>query len=293
MTGAVPAEPADAYAARDALAGRKELALLEEPSVARVADLLAARCRNPAPWIRAAVGTLARFAVEVASGDLAGLLEQGSADPDAADASLRRLAARHDGRDPAQLAALAFGPTIWWQLNGIDLSGLRSGRSRARPIPRVAELGDAAARDTRLVLLSLLGTGLTLDEVLRVRVRDAGRLDAEGAVRPDLEAEPLALEYTADDDGRRHLTFLSFEAHAALRERLAGRRPGTDDSLLLPSDAHDEARRSVRARSAALIGAGNDVNVTLCRATGDFFRAWGMPGARFDPRLSRRPEEMP
>jgi hypothetical protein len=62
---------------------------------------------------------------------------------------------------------------------------------------------------------------------------------------------------------------------------------------LLPPDAQDAARRSVRARSAALIGAGNDVNVTLCRATGDFFRAWGMPGARFDPRLSRRPEEMP
>jgi hypothetical protein len=78
-----------------------------------------------------------------------------------------------------------------------------------------------------------------------------------------------------------------------VREGLAGRRPGRDDPLLLPSGAQGRARRSVTARSAALIGAGNDVNVTLCRATGDFFRAWGMPGARFDPSLSRRPEEMP
>ena len=38
------------------------------------------------------------------------------------------------------------------------------------------------------------------------------------------------------------------------------------------------------AGDAMMIGAGNDVNVTLCRATGDFFRAWGMPGARFDAR---------
>jgi hypothetical protein len=293
MTGDVTTGTAAASLATEALAGRKELALLDDPSVARVAAVLAARCRNPAPWVRAAVGTLARFAAEVASGDLPGLLGQGRADAGAAEASLRRLAVRHDGRDPAQLAALAFGPTLWWQLGGVDLSGLPAGSSRVTPIPRVAERGDAAAREARLLMLSLLGTGLTVDELLRVRVRDAGRLDAEGGVRPDLEAEPLALEYTADDDGQRRLTFLSFEAHAAVREGLAGRRPGPDDPLLLPSGAQGQARRSVTARSAALIGAGNDVNVTLCRATGDFFRAWGMPGARFDPRLSRRPEEMP
>ena len=29
----------------------------------------------------------------------------------------------------------------------------------------------------------------------------------------------------------------------------------------------------------------NDVNVATCRATGDFFRAWGMPGARFESRM--------
>ena len=30
-----------------------------------------------------------------------------------------------------------------------------------------------------------------------------------------------------------------------------------------------------------LIQAGSDTNVALCRATGDFFREWGLPGSRF------------
>jgi len=30
-----------------------------------------------------------------------------------------------------------------------------------------------------------------------------------------------------------------------------------------------------------LIRAGSEVNVTLCRTTGDFFREWGLPGSRF------------
>jgi hypothetical protein len=33
-----------------------------------------------------------------------------------------------------------------------------------------------------------------------------------------------------------------------------------------------------------LIEAGNDLNVFMCRMTGDFFREWGMPGARFSAR---------
>ena len=59
---------------------------------------------------------------------------------------------------------------------------------------------------------------------------------------------------------------------------------GDDSPLLLPAARHAAASDRLRETSAALIGAGNDVNVTLCRATGDFFRAWGMPGARFDAR---------
>ena len=36
-----------------------------------------------------------------------------------------------------------------------------------------------------------------------------------------------------------------------------------------------------RQRSKSLIRACSDTNVSLCRATGDFFREWGLPGSRF------------
>ena len=276
-----------------ALAGRKERALLAEPSAAAVGAVLAARCRNPAPWIRAAFGTLGRFAVEVADGDLAALLERGQADVAVAERSLARLAFRHDGCTAGQLAALAFGAKLWWRLAGVDVSWREpiTGQPALRPIPGIAAGGDNDARHVRLLLLALVGTGLTAAELLEVRVRDAGSLDAAGCLVTDLAAEPLALEYQPSEGGERRLTFLPFEARAAVCERLGGRPPDPDEPLLLPADAAAVARAAVAARSTALISAGNDVNVTLCRATGDFFRAWGMPGARFDARRSAAPDE--
>jgi hypothetical protein len=93
---------------------------------------------------------------------------------------------------------------------------------------------------------------------------------------PDLEAEPLAVRYRDERDGREHVTFLSFEARAAVQDRLAvAPHPAPGAPLLLPEAQHAAASDRLRATSAALIGAGNDVNVSLCRATGDFFRAWG------------------
>src|SRR5713101_1206433 len=47
-----------------------------------------------------------------------------------------------------------------------------------------------------------------------------------------------------------------------------------------------------RRRNAALIQAGNAVNVEVCRATGDFFREWGMPGARFVEPRDRSEQEV-
>lgn len=280
-----------------ALAGRKERALLREPSAAAVGALLAERCRNPAPWIRAAIATLGRFAAEVAGGDLAGLLERGRADVGLAEHSLVRLALRHDGCAATQLAALAFGPKLWWRLAGVDVPWREPATSppALRPIPAAAVTADRQARDVRLLLLALLGTGLTADELLAVRVQDAGSVDRAGRIVPDLEAEPLALDYAPLEGGARRLTFLTFEARAAVRERLGGRRPAAGEPLLLPADAAAAANSAVAVRSAALISAGNDVNVTLCRATGDFFRACGMPGARFDARRSVPPpaEESP
>jgi hypothetical protein len=267
--------------ARRALVGRREAALLDEPSVAAVARVLVRRVRDPAVWVRAAVTTLDRFGREVADGDLPGLLEAGRADPSVAERSLSRLAARHDGLTGGQLASLAFGPRLWWTVGGVEVPWRPlSTAGGAVPLP-----GRDTDPDLRLLLLAVLGSGASESELLGVRVGDAGRLDAEGRLVPDLAAEPLAVRYRDDHDGREHVTFLSFEARAAVQDRLEdGRPPAPDEPLLLPEAQRIAASDRLRATSAALIGAGNDVNVTLCRATGDFFRAWGMPGARFEDR---------
>jgi hypothetical protein len=271
----------DLDAARRALVGRREAALLDEPSVAAVARMLVRRVREPAVWVRAAVTTLERFRREVAHGDLPGLLQAGRDDPSVADQSLRQLAARHDGLSGGQLAALAFGPRLWWTVGGVPVPW--------RPLSTAPGDVPLPGRDTdpdlRLLLLAVLGSGASETELLGVRVVDAGRLDAEGELVPDLEAEPLAVRYRGEGDGREHVTFLSFEARAAVQGQFAGVPSAPDAPLLLPPERHAAASDRLRATSAALIGAGNDVNVTLCRATGDFFRAWGMPGARFDDRL--------
>jgi hypothetical protein len=270
-------------AARAALVGRRELALLDEPSVLAVARLLVDRVRRPEPWVRSAVGTLDRFRREVAAGDLPGLLARGRADPAVAEASLRALALRHDGLSAGQLSSLALGPRLWWTAAGVDVPWRPlAGTGSTVPLP-----GARTDPDVRLLLLAVIGTGATQDELLGARVGDAGRLDAAGALVPDLDADPLAVRYTGADDGAEHLTFLSFEARAALHDRLRERgRPAPDAPLLLPPDRVAAAAEGAASTGTALIGAGNDVNVTMCRATGDFFRAWGMPGARFDDRAS-------
>ena len=293
MSSDEPSRPArddqpedDLDAARRALVGRREAALLEEPSVAAVAQLLVRRVREPAVWVRAAVTTLERFRREIAEGDLPELLRAGRADPAVAELSLRRLAARHDGLTGGQLAALAFGPRLWWTTSGVPVPWRPLSTAEGRvPMP-----GRDTDPDLRLLLLAVLGSGASETELLGVRVADAGRLDAEGRLVPDLDAEPLAVRYRDERDGREHVTFLSFEARAAVRDRLAGAGvPEPGQPLLLPEARHAATSDRLRATSAALIGAGNDVNVSLCRATGDFFRAWGMPGARFDART--RPDD--
>ncbi|MGN6635815.1 MAG: hypothetical protein ACTHJ6_10210 [Oryzihumus sp.] len=277
-------------AVRAALAGRRESALLAEPSVLAVAELLVTRCRDAGIWVRTAVGTLDRLAREVAWGDLAGLLSVGREDASVAQRSLEDLARRHPGLTAGQLAALAFGPTLWWTVAGVPVAWRPVGSANAgtesdqppaplerRPLPL-----PGTDPDVRLLLLALIGTGTTAYELLGVRVRDAGSLDATGEVVPDLEAEPLALSYAPDDGGPRRVTFLPPDARAALLARVAERGPlAADDPLLLPPDTAMATAQAADAWSAALIEAGNDVNVALCRATGDFFREWGMPGARF------------
>jgi len=276
-------------AAAEALTGRREAALLEDPSVRSMTRLLVQVCREPAPWVRAAVGSLDRFAREVAGGDLPALLGDGADDPAVAPASLAQLAARHDGLAGSQLASLAFGPKLWWTASGVEIAW-RPVSSRASDTPPIP--GRHADADTRLLLLAVIGSGATEAELLGVRVRDAGSLTGSGELRSDPLAEPLAVSYQPAEGGSRRVSFLSYELRTALLQRLASRgSPGPDEPLLLPAEASARASAGAATVSSSLIAAGNEVNVSLCRATGDFFRAWGMPGARFDQRATADHEE--
>jgi len=152
----------------------------------------------------------------------------------------------------------------------------------------------------RVILLALIGSGLQLAELLRLRAGDVGSLDADGRLIPDIEADPLAVQFTPRR-GRQveRITFLTYQARQALLasleqgsiNRVSTHSLDLDAPLLAQSDSSKVTAESVaraRRRSRALIQAGSEVNVTLCRTTGDFFREWGLPGSRFVG-----PEELP
>ncbi|MBA2445816.1 MAG: hypothetical protein H0V49_10865 [Nocardioidaceae bacterium] len=260
-----------------ALRERREAALLQHPSVRRMAELLAEKCRELS-WVRTAVATLDRFAALTGVQDLEGLLGEGRRDPLMAETSLRQLAAALDGRAPEQVAALAFGAKVWWRTNGVPVPWrpLTEQANQAAPIPLRAPSG--------LPTLALIGSGLTADELATVRVGDLGALDERGRFLADPLAEPLVVQYRDARDRREWISFLTPAVREAALKRIAelGGLGGVDPATPLV-DPGDVA--AAGARDAALIGAGNDINVTLCRATGDFFRTWGMPGARFGERL--------
>jgi integrase len=263
-----------------ALAGRRELALLEVPSVRRMGDLLAARCREPS-WVRTLVAGLDRFRSLTGTGDLEALLAAARADPAAADRSLAAFAWALHGQPDAAVAGLAMAPKVWFRLGGVPVAW--------RPLPAAVPARELPAAGTsgpdRIVLLSLIGSGLHRAELLRVRLGDLGSIDQDARVVPDLEAEPLAVRFE-QRRGRtaERITFLSFQARRAIlddldRRRRAGLDTGPDALLVADRAAVAAARR----RSGALIRAGSTLNVDMCRKTGEFFRSWGMPGSRFVP----------
>lgn len=278
---------------RTPLTGRREEALLALPSVARMADVLERRCREPS-WIRTLVPALDRFATLTGVDDLEVLLEAARRDPGVADARLLALARALDGHPDVAVAGLAMGPKVWFRLNGVA--------ARWRPLPgrpSMPPVASSPSRD-RLVLLALIGSGLYLAELLRVRLGDLGSLDAGGDIMNDLEAEPLAVRYE-QRRGRiaERVTFLSLAARQAVLDDVARRRRlgwnvAPDAPLVVTGDGRTATPATVasaRRRADHVIRAGNRVNVDLCRATGDFFRTWGMPGVRFTERTAANETE--
>ncbi len=271
------------------LAGRREGELLTFPSVRRMADILSRRCRE-ASWVRTSVASLDRFRTMTGNTDLEMLLAAAKDAPALAEQSLVSFASALTGYTDGQVSALAMGAKLWFRLNGVDVPW--------RPLPGLASaplLTTADQQGTeRVILLALIGSGLRLTELLRLRVGDVGSLDAEGRLIPDIAADPLAVQYTPRRGKQEErITFLTYSTRQAL---LAVWQQGTvqqdatqpidlNAPLIAQRDGSKATVASVaraRQRSKSLIRAGSDVNVTLCRATGDFFREWGLPGSRFE-----------
>jgi integrase len=267
------------------LAGRREGDLLAFASVCRMADILARRCREPS-WVRTSVASLNRFREALALNDLDGEIAVARTDPARADDALQRFVRRLPGCTESQIAALAAGPKLWYRLNRVPVAW--------RPLPGRVEpptlpMGTERDLTNTAVLLCLIGSGLHRSELLRLRIGDVGSLDGEGRLIPEIEAEPMAIQHTPLRGRQERITFLTFGARHALllhlaRRRAAGQALAPADPLIATPDgarATDvSVGRAVRLTSS-LIDTVGDVNLELCMTTGDFFRAWGMPGSRF------------
>ena len=261
------------------LQGRREGELIAFPSVRHMADILSQRCREPS-WVRTSVATLERFRAMSGHADLELFLEQVRAEPALAEEALASFASALKGYTDIQVSALAMGAKLWFRLNGVA-TPWRPLVTGSAPPPSVVQ--DQQGTE-RVILLSLIGSGLVMAELLRLRLGDVGSLDSEGHLMPDLESDPLAAQFTPRR-GRpvERVTFLSYQARQALLSSLSQRPDAAsldlDAPLLILQNKAVVTR--ARQRSRSLIQAGSDTNVALCRATGDFFRAWGLPGSRF------------
>jgi hypothetical protein len=270
------------------LAGRREGELLAFPSVRRMADILAVRCREPS-WVRTSVASLDRFRVMTEQTDLEMLLARAKANRAVAEQALASFARALADYTDSQVSALAMGVKIWFRLNGVDVPW--------RPLPGKSSdpvLSTADQQGTeRVILLALIGSGLRLAELLRLHIGDVGSLDAEGRLIPDIEADPLAVQHIPRRGKQEErITFLTYSTRQALLEAMQQSTLKRDPSqpldlnapLITQRDGSKATLASVakaRQRSKSLIRACSDTNVSLCRATGDFFRKWGLPGSRF------------
>ena len=284
------------------LRGRREGELLTFPSVGHMADILSQRCREES-WVRTSVASLDRFRTMTGHHDLEALLAQARATPTVAEQALADFAALLKGYTDIQVSALAMGAKLWFRLNGVDVPWRPLTGKVTAPVLALSNQQETE----RVILLALIGSGLRLAELLRLRVGDIGSLDSEGLLIPDIEADPLAVQFTP----RRgkpveRITFFTYQTRQAILSSLAQRSPlysahqrlsassrsgeqqGSVDSALnldMPLLVQQRNRASItqaRQRSRSLIEAGSNANVAVCRATGDFFREWGLPGSRFE-----------
>ena len=272
--------------ARQVLAGRREGELLAFPSVQRMANILAERCREES-WVRTSVASLDRFRTTTGHSDLEALLQQAIAEPVVAEQALIAFATAMAGYTESQISGLAMGAKIWFRLNGVAVPW--------RPLAGIASPPALPTTDQQgvehVILLALIGSGLRLTELLRLRLGDAGSLDSEGRLIPDIEADPLAVQFIPHRGKQtQRITFLMYQARQALLASLeqstaAGKPLDLAMPLVAQSDGSKVTSASVkraRRRSKSLIRATSETNVALCRATGDFFREWGLPGSRFE-----------
>jgi len=270
--------------ARQILAGRREGELLAFPSVYRMADILSERCREES-WVRTSVASLDRFRTMTGHSDLEVLLQQATAEPAVAEQALVAFASALAGYTESQVSGLAMGAKIWFRLNSVavpwrPLAGIASPPT----LPTTRQQGVE-----HIILLALVGSGLRLAELVRLRLGDVGSLDSEGHLIPDIEADPLAVQFTPRRGKQtQRITFLTYQARQALLASLE-QSTGQPLDLAMPlivqstgSKATSASVKRARQRSRSLIRACSDTNVALCRATGDFFREWGLPGSHFE-----------
>jgi hypothetical protein len=263
--------------AKQILQGRREGELLAFPSVAHMAEILSQRCREPS-WVRTSVASLERFRTMTGNLDLEALRERALAEPIVAEQALASFASMLASYTDIQVSGLAMGPKLWFRFNGIAVPW--------RPLPGMA-IPSALAIPSQpgadqIILLALIGSGLRLAELLRLRIGDIGSLDSEGHLIPDVEADPLAVQFVP----RRgkpveRITFLTYQTRQVLLTSLK-QRFATEQALDLEAPLIVSSAVQARQRSRSLIRAGNEVNVALCQATGNFFREWGLPGSRFE-----------
>src|SRR5438270_4313649 len=201
------------------LEGRREGELLAFPSVRRMTDILSKRCREQS-WVRTSVATLDRFRTMTGHADLEALREQALADPVVAEGALASFAAALAGYTESKVSALVMGAKIWFRLNGVAVAWRPLGGKSSSPI--LATIDQQGIE--RVILLALIGSGLQLAELLRLRVGDVGSLDADGRLIPDVEAEPLAVQFTPRRGKQvERVTFLTYQARQALLASLEQR----------------------------------------------------------------------